>query len=383
MKRKFLTAGTAILFSAGICIDVCAAGEQIAQGPSHGSCVASVVRAGGPNSAASAVAFSAPTPGVRYLVQNGYFQIVSVDGMTVKTVNAANQTATWFAGMLYSSHQIDKASVEAIWPLEVGKTVTFLEQADKDAWCHTLTVQREETVSLQAGNFSTIVIEDRFRSIGGEQGGLDVLRTFWYAPSVNWVVKREIKQISGPPFQSGPYAVTQIVVASEGPKIVNVPWPKVACDGAHFVLPFTQKHDCYQGPVGKGDDGSCHTGNFGTAGGDESLAFEIYLDRAGGRCGVYFAGDDVIKFIKNATAVTRNGRDFSDTKRFGDTEVMRFTGRGGKGPLDCFAFATLGPHLRRTDNLYRYAMRGHVCRPDGSKLNDSEIAQLASAINAD
>jgi hypothetical protein len=347
------------------------------------ACEASVVRAGGPDEAAKAVAFAPPALETRYLVNNGYYQVASVDGMTVTTVNASNRTYTWLAGMIYAPNAMDKASVEAIWPLEIGKRVTFLERSGKDAWCHTIDTLRAESIDVPAGSFETIVLEEQIKSVEPAQGNLDVRRTYWYAPAAHWTVKKEVKQIAGPPFASEPYLLNQIVAVSSRPPTIDRHWAKMACSDAPIDLPFSQTRDCYRGPIGKGDDGQCHAERYGTAGGDGTLGFEIYLTLAGGRCGIYFAGDDVQEFAQSATAMSRNGLDFSPLKRIESVEVLSFTGRGQKGPLGCFAFARIGPTLRRTENLYRYTLRGHVCREDGTTFSDSDIAALVRGISVE
>jgi hypothetical protein len=376
-----------VVFAAG-CLGAsataCTAAEQVAQASNSAACAASVVRAGGPDAASRAVAFSAPSLDTRFLISSGgYYQIAAVDGMTVTTVNAANHTATWLAGFVYAPNPIDKAAAEAIWPLEIGKTVTFMEQSGEDAWCHTIDILRPESITVPAGTFDTIVITERIESLRSAQGKLDVTRTYWYAPTVHWPIKRELKQASGPPFAFVNYDLTQVVAASTRPPTVNSRWAKIDCGDAHIDLPFTQPHDCYRGPIGKGDQGSCHAENYGAAGSDGTMDFEVYLSLAGGRCGIYFSGDDVRNFAQSATALSRNGLNFSDLKRFGNAEVLSFTGRGRRGPLDCFAFARIGPTLHRSDKLYRYTLRGHVCRTDGTKLSEAEIDQLARAISVD
>jgi len=386
--RKILAGGAALLVLIAGCVvaNIAAsqAGEQLAEASASEKCVASVVKAGGPDAAKNAVAFAAPDLETRYLISSGgYFQVSAVDGMSVTTVNAANATTTWFGGLISAPRGTDKAAVEAIWPLEIGKTVTFLEQSGKDAWCHTVSILRAEPINVPAGKFDTIVVAERLQSLRPEQGNLDVTRTYWYAPTARWAVKRSVKQVSGPPYSYVSYELTQMVAAASRPPTVNSRWAKIDCGDAHIDLPFTQPHDCYRGPIGKGDTGDCHAEHYGTAGGDNAVQFEIYLTLAGGRCGVYFAEADIRDFAQQATAMSRNGLDFSALKRFGSADVISFTGRGRQGPLSCFAFARIGPVLRRDAGLYRYAMRGHVCKTDGTKLSDADIEPLARAISVD
>jgi hypothetical protein len=388
MTLKPIAAIVALIVSVAGCLSqnatVSKADEQVAPVSQGSACVASVVRAGGPDAASHAVMFAAPQLETRYLISSGgYYQIAAVNGMTVTTVNASNHTATWLAGLIYAPDKMDEASVEAIWPLEIGKTVTFLERSGEDSWCHTVNILRSESINVPAGTFDTVVIDERIQSMRSEQRKLDLTRTYWYAPAARWVIKREVKQVSGPPFAFVSYSLNQIFTASSRPPTVDRRWAKIDCGDAHIDLPFAQPYDCYHGPIGKGDDGTCHAEHYGTAGGDNTVSFEVYLSLAGGRCGIYFSGDDIQNFAQTATAMSRNGLNFSGLKRYGNAEVMSFTGKGLRGPLDCFAFARIGPTLHRSDTLYRYTLRGHVCKADGTKLSDVEVDRLARAISVD
>jgi hypothetical protein len=167
-----------------------------------------------PSSQTSASVFSAPSVGTRFATVNGgYFQVTSIDGMNITTVNAANRSASWVAGFLYVPNQADRAMIETIWPLAAGKSVTFDERAgNSDAWRHTVTVVRSEMLQTPAGTFDTFVIEERIQSLSPAQGNLDATKTYWYAPAAKWPIKRSMAQQSGPPLNSVPYLVSAIVL---------------------------------------------------------------------------------------------------------------------------------------------------------------------------
>src|SRR5215469_12100184 len=97
MRRILRVKSAALIALIAGSVAVSQAREQLAQASGSDKCVASVVRAGGPDAAAKAVAFAPPTLETRYLVNNGsyYYQVASADGMTVTTVNASNRTYTW------------------------------------------------------------------------------------------------------------------------------------------------------------------------------------------------------------------------------------------------------------------------------------------------
>ena len=157
------------------------------------------------------IAFAPPAVGTRFVTPTGYFQITEISGMSVTTVNNANRSASWYAGFFYVANQVDPSSVEAIWPLQVGKTVTFEERAGSDAWRHTVSVVRVEDLATSAGTFSTVVVEERVESLTAAQGNLDVTKTYWYAPSARWILKRDFVQKSGPPYSLQRFTVSQIV----------------------------------------------------------------------------------------------------------------------------------------------------------------------------
>jgi hypothetical protein len=163
---------------------------------------------------AGAILFAPPSVGTRFAtVSGGYFQVMAIDGMNITTVNAANRTAKWLGGFLYIPNQVDRTMIETIWPLEPGKSVTFEEHAsNSDAWRHSVTVVRRETLQTPAGTFDTFVIEERIQSLSPAQGNLDATKTYWYAPAAKWAVKRSMVQRSGPPLDSAPYLVSAITV---------------------------------------------------------------------------------------------------------------------------------------------------------------------------
>jgi hypothetical protein len=189
--------------------------------PSAAAMPAAVSASGAPTAAApatrsGAVSFMAPAVGTRFQTGDGYYQITSVDGMNIKTANGGNRTANWEAGFLYVPNSADRRKIESIWPLEPGKSIVFEERANPDAWRHTVTVLRWETVQTvqtPAGKFETVVVDERIESLMPAQGNLDVTETYWYAPDARWSIKRATVQRSGPPYNSNTNYVVSAIVA--------------------------------------------------------------------------------------------------------------------------------------------------------------------------
>src|SRR5260221_7757478 len=77
--------------------------------------------------AAQTQAFVAPSPGTRlYTSSDTWFEIHSVDGNTVRTVNARLAQATWLGGCgaIGAQTLVDRTAVNALWPLAPRKTAS-------------------------------------------------------------------------------------------------------------------------------------------------------------------------------------------------------------------------------------------------------------------
>ncbi len=86
------------------------------------------------------------------------------------------------------------------WPLQVGKQVTFNYGANGPLSVTARTL-RTETITVPAGTFFTYVIERRLHPNSEFR---EDIATYWYAPSVGYVVKFSERKLSGasrPPFE--------------------------------------------------------------------------------------------------------------------------------------------------------------------------------------
>lgn len=75
-----------------------------------------------------------------------------------------------------------------LFPLQVGKAVSFNRRWAGEAWHDRIEVQATERVTVPAGTFDTFVLLRVSEQIGGEWRAEQ--RT-WYAPELGWVVKFE------------------------------------------------------------------------------------------------------------------------------------------------------------------------------------------------
>ena len=88
----------------------------------------------------------------------------------------------------------DAAAIEPLFPLEVGKQVTFKRNPPAGAAIDVVKVVRTETLQLAMGPVDTFVIETRSEIPSDNWVGES---TFWYAPSLKWQVQIVIKDNKG------------------------------------------------------------------------------------------------------------------------------------------------------------------------------------------
>jgi hypothetical protein len=161
---------------------------------------------------------------VRYL--NGYDVSYEIDGRWVPTRG-------YITDGLDQPKIYPVRNVDALWPLEVGKSTTFNVEG---ARAITARVVRTEVIRVPAGNFFTYVIERRDRDLAA---GPDNLATYWYAPSVGTVVKfAEQVNRAGRPRPA--YEVVSIVLPQ--PRTGTVPVATPAGDSADARAQYCREH---------------------------------------------------------------------------------------------------------------------------------------------
>jgi len=88
----------------------------------------------------------------------------------------------------------NEADIEPLFPLEVGRKVTFYRQPPAGRTFDTVEVVRTETLSLPFGTVDTYVIQTTSKLVSGNWLGR---ATVWYAPSVRWQVQWLIRDNDG------------------------------------------------------------------------------------------------------------------------------------------------------------------------------------------
>ena len=140
-----------------------------------------------------------PAAGTRISTSiGGLLQFRDGDGLTCPYVNGRGQTfARW--GVFWTPSagvvRLHGDELQRLWPLEVGKEVSFVWTEGSESWRFSHKVARRETVTIPAGTFDTFVIEISETGLNGNSHR-SVNRS-WYAPKVGYAVKYEYELESG------------------------------------------------------------------------------------------------------------------------------------------------------------------------------------------
>jgi uncharacterized caspase-like protein len=144
-------------------------------------------------------AFAAPKPGTKlFYGAGGNFQVGAVNGRTVELTNLKGEPVPPLVGLFFRpppEGKYDHAAIEAIWPLEIGKTVSTVGKGPKGAdQLLTLRVVKTETVEVAAGRFDCFVVDLDLNVAHGKWVGR--FRN-WYAPALGVVVKNQLEMLAG------------------------------------------------------------------------------------------------------------------------------------------------------------------------------------------
>jgi len=160
-----------------------------------------------------------PVVGTRIETGGGSFTITQVEGMKVYTVNRSGQSAVWQPGGLLplgARAQFDRRVAESIFPLAIGKEVSFEQttEGSSDRWAQTLEVVGTEKVQVGETTLETFVVKNRTESLNPSQGDIVRIRTLWFAPDLGWLVRVRSEQLSGPPMQLNDWYAVRVVPPS-------------------------------------------------------------------------------------------------------------------------------------------------------------------------
>src|SRR3546814_14024088 len=81
----------------------------------------------------------------------------------------------------------DGGELGRLFPLQIGKAVSFTRRWAGEAWRDRIEVLDRERITVPAGTFDTFVLLRVSEQVNGDWR--DEQRT-WYAPQLGWVVKR-------------------------------------------------------------------------------------------------------------------------------------------------------------------------------------------------
>jgi hypothetical protein len=147
----------------------------------HGTLAAANGAAAGPSDDA---AFRCPPPGTEIDFISGaraIFEATDRAGCHLRG-GATIDTATLFG--VYPAEQRDV--VLRLWPLNVGKEISFRWTQDYFEWQETYRVVRRENLTVNAGTFDTFVVEWTAKTA---RPGRDQEVTLWYAPELGSFIK--------------------------------------------------------------------------------------------------------------------------------------------------------------------------------------------------
>jgi hypothetical protein len=143
-------------------------------------------------------AFVAPKPGTKLIMSTGGgLQVTGVAGRTVSVSSLRGEPEPPMVGLFFRPGPqavFDRAAIEGIWPLEVGKRVKTTVKAAGGAFELTLHVVRSETVEVPAGRFPCFLVDVEIERNHGRWIG-----RFheWYAPTVGFIVRHRLEMVAG------------------------------------------------------------------------------------------------------------------------------------------------------------------------------------------
>jgi hypothetical protein len=164
------------------------------------------------------VPFAPPALETTFVTAGGYIKVVKVDGTTVHTVNPKAVPFRW-SGLFFGRNGTAgvipaEAEAAAIWPLEIGKSVTFTQPSDAGAEAleNVIKVLRAEELTIAGRPVRTFVVERRVTE-RDPAGGVPyrAVYTYWYAPEFGFHVKYQARYGGSSTEKPVVWAVSKVV----------------------------------------------------------------------------------------------------------------------------------------------------------------------------
>lgn len=93
-----------------------------------------------------------------------------------------------------SPDTFDTSSIDPLWPLKVGNSISYSRTKGNRSWNDSMTVTGVESVITKAGKFDTYIIAFKTAAQNNKWSGEF---TAWFAPKLGWAVKREYSDSKG------------------------------------------------------------------------------------------------------------------------------------------------------------------------------------------
>jgi hypothetical protein len=120
------------------------------------------------------------------------------DGFRVAFSRRGTERRTWVPFCWgCQSNLFEEDKYAALWPLQVGKSVSFTRTSKEGGrqWLHTIKVTGAEEITVPAGRFATFTVEEEAKSANGDWWAKS---RFWWAPSVGYMVRDEVTEKDKP-----------------------------------------------------------------------------------------------------------------------------------------------------------------------------------------
>ena len=116
------------------------------------------------------------------------------DGRLMRSNYGSRRSFAYVPDPWADDENTEASDIEPLFPLEVGKEVTFNRKPRAGRTVDTVKVVRTETLPLAFGAIDTYVIETTSKMVNGNWVGR---ATVWYAPSLRWQVQWLIEDNKG------------------------------------------------------------------------------------------------------------------------------------------------------------------------------------------